>query len=53
MLTGILLLGLEQLLDLLANFTLRDLDIVLGSTIIGHQGQETVISDIKLVRVLA
>jgi hypothetical protein len=52
-LTGILLLGLEQLLDLLANFTFWDLDIVLGSAIIGHQGQETVIGDIKLVRVLA
>lgn len=53
MLTGILLLGLEQLLDLLANFTFWDLDIVLRSTVVGHQGQETVIGDIKLVRVLA
>jgi hypothetical protein len=52
-LTCILLLGLEQLLDLLANFTFWDLDIVLGSTVVGHQGQETVIGDIKLARVLA
>ena len=48
-LTGILLLGLEQLLDLLANFTLWDFDIVLGGAIIRHKGQEAVVSDIELL----
>lgn len=47
-LTGILLLDLEQLGDLLANLTIRKLDVVLGDTIIGHQGEEAIVGDIDL-----
>ena len=36
-----------------ANFTLWHLDIVLGGTIIRHEGQEIVISDVKLHPMLA
>ena len=37
MLTGILFLGAEELLDLVANFTIRDLDVIFGGAIIRHQ----------------
>ena len=47
-LTGILFLTAEELLDLVANFTFGDLDIVFGGTIIRHEGQETVIGDVEL-----
>lgn len=49
MLTGILLLGLEELLDLLADFTFWNLDIILGGAIIRHERQETVVSDVELL----
>lgn len=48
-LTGILLVDAEELLNLLTNLTIRDLDIILGAAIVGHEGQETIVSDIKLV----
>jgi hypothetical protein len=47
-LTSILLLNGEELLDLLANFALGNLDIILGLTIIGHQGEVTIVRDIEL-----
>jgi len=46
--TGVLLLVLEELVDLLANLALRDLDIVLGVTVVVHEGEETVVSDVEL-----
>jgi len=52
-LTGILLLGREELLDLLTNFSIGNLDIVLGLTIIGHQGEETIVRDIEQLVFLA
>ena len=39
---------LEELLDLVTNFALRNLDIVLGRTIIGHEREETIVGDIEL-----
>jgi hypothetical protein len=48
-LTGVFLFGGEKLVDLLANFSLGNLDIVLGLTIIGHQGEETIIRNIELL----
>lgn len=48
LLTGVLLIGAEKLLDLVTNFTFWHLDIILGRPIIGHKGQETIISDIEL-----
>merc|ERR1711977_159538 len=50
---GILLLGREELLDLLTNFSIGNLDIVLGLTIIGHQGEETIVRDIEQLVFLA
>lgn len=47
-LTSIFLLTTEELLDLVADFTLGDLDIVFGGAIFGHQGEETVFGDVKL-----
>jgi hypothetical protein len=46
--TGILLLDGEELVDAFTDLSVWDLDIILGGSIIGHQGQETVISDINL-----
>lgn len=39
---------MEELLNFLTNITIRDLDIVLGFAIIGHQRKETIVRDIKL-----
>ena len=47
-LTGILAILNEKLLDLVTDFALRELDIVLGGTIIRHEGEEAVISHVKL-----
>lgn len=47
-LTGILLVDAEELLNLVTNLTIRDLDIILGAAIVGHEGQETIVGDIKL-----
>lgn len=38
----------EELVDLLADFTVGDLDIVLGVAAIAHEREETVVSDIEL-----
>jgi hypothetical protein len=46
--TAILAILLEHLLDLVANLTLGNLDIVLGAAVVVHEGQEAVISDIEL-----
>ena len=48
-LTGVFLLGTEELLDLVANFSVGNLDIVLGSAVVRHEGKEAVVSDIELV----
>ena len=47
-LTGVLLISAEKLLDLLTNFTIWHLDIILGGTVVRHKGQETIVSDVKL-----
>ncbi len=49
LLTGFFLLGMEESLDLLANLPFRNLDIILGLAVIGHQGEESIIRDIKLL----
>lgn len=46
--TGVLVLLVEHLVDLITELTVGELDIVLGGAIIGHQGEETIISDIEL-----
>ena len=50
LLTSVLLLGMKESLDLLANLTLRNLNIVLGLTIIRHQREESIIRDIELLK---
>lgn len=47
-LTGILALISEQLLDLVANLAIRNLDVVLGGAVIGHKGEEAIVSHIEL-----
>lgn len=47
-LTGVLLLDFEQLVDLLTNLAVRHADIVLGVAIVAHEGEETVVRDVEL-----
>lgn len=48
LLTDVLLLLTEKLDDTLANLALGELDIVLGVTVILHQGKEVIVGDVKL-----
>lgn len=48
-LTGVFLVGAEELLDLFANLSLRNLDIFLGIAIVSHERQKAVVSDIQLM----
>jgi len=50
---GVLLLLSEQSVDLLSNFSIWDLDIILGLSIISHQGKETIVRDIEELIFLA
>ena len=47
-LTGVLALLGEELVDLVTNFTVGKLDIVLGGTIVRHEGKETIVLDVEL-----
>jgi hypothetical protein len=47
-LTGILAVFLEKFLNLVADITLWNLDIILGRSIVRHKGEETVVGNIKL-----
>lgn len=44
---GILLIGLEQLDDLVTDLTVGHLDIILGVTIVVHQGEVAIIGDVE------
>ena len=46
--TGVLLLSGEELGDLVTDLAVGHLDIVLGVTIIVHEGKEAVVRDIEL-----
>lgn len=48
-LTGVLAVLGEELVDLVTDFSVRNLDIVLGGAVLGHEGEETIVSDIELV----
>jgi len=48
LLTDVLLLLTEHLEDTGTDLTLGELDIVLGVTVILHQGQEVIIGDVQL-----
>lgn len=47
-LTQVLVLLVELLLDLGAEFTLGDLDIVLGVTVILHEGEVVIVGNVEL-----
>lgn len=47
-LTGVLAVLAEELVDLVANLAIGDLDIVLGGAIVGHEGEETIVSNVEL-----
>ncbi len=47
-LTGILLIRLEKLDDLVANLAIGHLDVVLGFAVLTHEGEEVVVGDVKL-----
>jgi hypothetical protein len=44
---GVLLLLLEELGDLLANLVVGQRNIILGVTVIGHEGEEAVVGDVE------
>lgn len=48
LLTDVLLILTEKLDDTLANLAVGELDIVLGVTVILHQGKEVIVGDVKL-----
>jgi hypothetical protein len=48
MLTGVLLLLLEQLVDLVTDLALWNLDIILGVAVLLHEGKETIIGNVEL-----
>lgn len=47
-LTGVLLLSPEKTDDLLADLTVGDLDVVLGLTILLHEGEVVIVGDVEL-----
>lgn len=46
--TDVLLLDLEELSDLLTNFIIWELNIILGGSVFLHQVEETIIGDVDL-----
>lgn len=47
-LTGVLAILGEHLADLLTDFVIGDLDVVLGGAVVGHEGKEAVIGNVNL-----
>jgi hypothetical protein len=47
-LTGVLVFLVEELLNLVSNLAVGNLDIVLGGTVLRHEGEETIIGDVEL-----
>jgi hypothetical protein len=48
-LTGVFFLSVEELLDLLTDFTFRNFNVILGLTVVGHQGEESIVRNVKLL----
>jgi len=44
---GVLSVLGEHLVDLVTNITVGDLDVVLGGAVVGHEGEETVVSNVE------
>lgn len=51
-LTSVLGFLQEELLDLVTNFTIRKLDVVLGGAIVVHEREETIVGDVELWHML-
>lgn len=47
-LTGVLGVLIEQFVNLLTNLTFGNLDVILGLTIIAHEGEEAIVRHVKL-----
>ena len=47
-LTGILLFLAEELVDLVANFTLRNFHIIFSIAGLGHEGEKAIIGNVEL-----
>ena len=47
-LTSVFAIFGEELINLVTDFAVRDLNIVLGGTVVGHEGEEAVVSHIEL-----
>jgi hypothetical protein len=50
-LTAILVVHSEHLVDLLTNLVVGNLNIILGVTVVGHEGHEAVLGDVELILV--
>lgn len=48
--TGILSLFCKELADLLSDFAIRELDIVLGGTVIRHERKEAIVGNVELCK---
>jgi hypothetical protein len=48
LLTGVLAVLGEHLVDLVANLAIGDLDVVLGGAVVGHEGKEAVVGNVEL-----
>jgi len=44
---GVLAVLVEHLVDLVTNLAIGDLDVVLGGAVVGHEGEETVVSNVE------
>jgi len=47
-LTSVFLFSFEELLDLVTNFAVGNLHIILGFTIVSHERKETIVGDVEL-----
>jgi hypothetical protein len=47
-LTGVLALLVEHLVDLVTDFAVGELDVVLGGAVVGHEGEEAVVGNVNL-----
>ncbi len=47
-LTGVLLFSAEKLLNLITNFSIGNLDVILGVTVFAHKRKEAIFGHVKL-----
>jgi hypothetical protein len=49
-LTAVLALLSEHLVDSVTNITIGNLDIILGATVVVHEGEEAIVGNVELAR---